>query len=62
MESETLILQTIRALANRGKTVIMVTHRMANAADADHVVVFERGRVTEQGAHAELMRANGRYR
>nr|WP_278748743.1 ATP-binding cassette domain-containing protein [Bifidobacterium catenulatum] len=60
-ESETLILQTIRALANRGKTVIMVTHRMANAADADHVVVFERGRVVEQGTHAELMRANGIY-
>ena len=34
VESETLILQTIRALADRGKTVIMVTHRMANAADA----------------------------
>lgn len=61
VESEILILQTIRALADRGKTVIMVTHRMANAADADHVVVFERGRVTEQGAHAELMRANGTY-
>lgn len=61
VESETLILQTIRALANRGKTVIMVTHRMANAADADHVVVFEHGRVAEQGTHAELMRANGTY-
>lgn len=61
VESETLILQTIRALADRGKTVIMVTHRMANAADADHVVVFERGRVTEQDAHVELMRANGTY-
>lgn len=61
VESETLILQTIHALADRGKTVIMVTHRMANAADADHVVVFERGRVAEQDAHAELMRANGTY-
>lgn len=61
VESETLILQTIHALADRGKTVIMVTHRMANAADADHVVVFERGRVAEQGTHAELMRANGTY-
>lgn len=61
VESETLILQTIRALADRGKTVIMVTHRMANAADADHVVVFERGRATEQDAHAELMCANGTY-
>ena len=61
VESETLILQTIRALADRGKTVIMVTHRMANAADADHVVVFEWGLVAEQGTHAELMRANGTY-
>lgn len=61
VESETLILQTIRALADRGKTVIMVTHCMANAADADHVVVFEHGRVAEQGTHAELMRANGTY-
>lgn len=61
VESETLILQTIRALADRGKTVIMVTHRMANAADADHMVVFEHGRVAEQGTHAELMRANGTY-
>lgn len=61
VESETLILQTIRALADRGKTVIMVTHRMANAADADHVVVFEHGRVAEQGTHAELMRVNGTY-
>lgn len=61
VESETLILQIIRALANRGKTVIMVTHRMANAADADHVVVFEHGRVAEQGTHVELMRANGTY-
>lgn len=61
VESETLILQTIRALADRGKTVIMVTHRMANAADADHVVVFEHGRVAEQGTHAELIRANGTY-
>ena len=61
VESETLILQTIRALADRGKTVIMVTHRMANAADADHVVVFYHWRVAEQGTHAELMRANGTY-
>lgn len=61
VESETLILQIIRALANRGKTVIMVTHRMTNAADADHVVVFEHGRVAEQGTHVELMRANGTY-
>ena len=61
VESETLILRTIRALADEGRTVLMVTHRMANAADADRVVVFDRGSVVEQGAHGKLMSANGTY-
>ncbi|HCH21539.1 MAG TPA: ABC transporter ATP-binding protein [Bifidobacterium sp.] len=61
VESETLILRTMRALADAGRTVIMVTHRMANAADADHVVVFDHGRAVEQGSHAELLAANGVY-
>ena len=61
VESETLILRTIRALADDGKTVLMVTHRMANAADADHVVVFDRGSVAEQGAHDGLIAADGTY-
>ena len=60
-DSETLILQTIRALADAGATVLMVTHRMANAADADHVVVFDGGVVVEQGAHDDLMAADGTY-
>ena len=61
VESETLILRTIRALADEGRTVLMVTHRMANAADADHVVVFDRGSVVEQGAHDGLMAVDGTY-
>lgn len=60
-DSETLILQTIRALADAGATVLMATHRMANAADADHVVVFDGGVVVEQGAHDDLMAADGTY-
>ena len=60
-DSETLILQTIRALANAGATVLMVTHRMANAADADHVIVFDGGVVVEQGTHDDLMAADGTY-
>ena len=60
-DSETLILQTIRALADAGATVLMVTHRMANAADADHVVVFDGGVVVEQGAHDDLMAADSTY-
>ncbi|WP_137653193.1 ABC transporter ATP-binding protein/permease [Bifidobacterium moukalabense] len=61
VESETVILQTIRELADSGKTVIMVTHRMANAVDADQVVVFAHGATVETGTHAELMAANGTY-
>ena len=59
--SEGLILDTIRELAHRGTTVIMITHRMANAELADHVVVFDHGRTVESGAHRELMGANGMY-
>ncbi len=60
-ESEALILQTIRELADSGKTVIMVTHRMANAVGADHVVVFDHGHTVEQGNHADLMKSDGVY-
>ena len=54
MESEELILDTIRELAqSRGKTVIMITHRMANAEHADQVVVLEHGKSVERGTHTE---------
>ena len=62
VESEELILDTIRELAqSRGKTVIMITHRMANAEHADQVVVLEHGKSVERGAHTELMTADGVY-
>lgn len=60
VESEELILATIRELVqSRGKTVIMITHRMANAEHADQVVVLEHGKSVETGTHAELMAAGG---
>ncbi|KFI49668.1 ATP-binding cassette domain-containing protein [Bifidobacterium biavatii] len=61
VESESLILASIRELANEGKTVIMITHRMANAADADAIVVLDHGRVVESGSHVRLLAANGTY-
>ena len=59
-ESEAVILDTIRELA-QSATVIMITHRMANAVTADQVVVFDHGRVAEIGTHAALMARGGVY-
>lgn len=59
-ESEAVILDTIRELA-QSATVVMITHRMANAVTADQVVVFDHGRVAETGTHAALMARGGVY-
>ena len=59
-ESEAVILDTIRELA-QSATVIMITHRMANAVTADQVVVFDHGHVVETGTHTALMARNGVY-
>lgn len=59
-ESEAVILSTIQELA-QSATVIMITHRMANAVTADQVVVFDHGRVAETGTHTALMARGGVY-
>jgi ATP-binding cassette subfamily B protein len=45
----------------RGVTTILVSHRLSSVRHADRIVVVEGGRVVEDGTHAELMRAGGRY-
>lgn len=45
----------------RGKTVIMVTHRISIASLADRIVVFKEGKITEDGTHEELLSRNGEY-
>jgi ATP-binding cassette subfamily B multidrug efflux pump len=44
-----------------GKTVIAIAHRLSTIARMDRLVVLDRGRIVEQGTHAELLRANGHY-
>ncbi|MFK0150008.1 ATP-binding cassette domain-containing protein [Streptomyces griseus] len=55
-----------RAIANLGsdpeRTVIVIAHRPATLATADHVVALDRGRVVEAGTRAELLRTGGRVR
>lgn len=47
--------------ARRGRTTIMVSHRVSTARHADRIVVLDDGRIAEQGSHAELLRAGGWY-
>jgi thiol reductant ABC exporter CydC subunit len=47
--------------ATHGRTVLMVTHRLAGLEAMDEVVVLDRGRVAARGSHAELVAAGGRY-
>jgi ATP-binding cassette, subfamily B, multidrug efflux pump len=44
-----------------GKTVIAIAHRLSTIARMDRLVVLDRGRIVEQGTHAELLRAGGHY-
>jgi len=59
-ESEWAVQDNMRAIA-KGRTVIIIAHRLAAVRDADRILTVERGRVTEDGSHEELRRRGGRY-
>lgn len=60
VESENDIMALIRELA-RTKTVILISHRLANSIGADRIYVMDGGRVVQSGTHAALLAAGGRY-
>lgn len=60
VESENEIMEQIYELA-KTKTVLLISHRLANVVGADRIYVLDRGNVVEQGTHRELVKRQGAY-
>jgi len=60
VESEELILSTLYELS-KTKIIIFISHRLANIENADHIYVFEKGEIKEEGTHSSLIEKNGIY-
>lgn len=60
VESENDIMAQIAEIAKR-KTVILISHRLANVVDADNIYVMQDGNTVESGTHTELLKNNGVY-
>ena len=60
IESEAIIMDNIKAMS-KNKSVIVISHRLANVVPADNIYYMEEGEVKEHGSHAQLMSVQGGY-
>ena len=59
--SEKYVKQTLKNLADKGKTIVVIAHRLSTVRDADAIVVLDNGQVVQQGVHEQLLREEGVY-
>ncbi len=59
-ESERVIQESMRSIV-RGRTVLIIAHRLSTVRNADRILTLERGRLIEDGSHEELIHKGGRY-
>jgi subfamily B ATP-binding cassette protein HlyB/CyaB len=59
-ESERMIQENMRSIV-RGRTVLIIAHRLSTVRNADRILTLERGRLVEDGSHDDLLRNGGRY-